>query len=81
VRSCLTGNSIDSTARLDLPGGLGLWTKLFSLPISIKGIAESDAIIAVGLDSRFYFSVVGVQIRHALKHGAKLLTIDARIRT
>jgi formate dehydrogenase major subunit len=78
VRSCLAGNSIDSTARFDLPGGLGLWTKLFSLPISIKGITESDAIIAVGLDSRFYFSVVGVEIRRALKHGAKLLTIDAR---
>jgi formate dehydrogenase (NADP+) alpha subunit len=78
VRSCLGNNSIDSTARLDLPGGLGLWTKLFSLPISIKGVAESDAIIAVGLDSRFYFSVAGVQIRRALKHGAQLLTIDAR---
>ena len=78
VRSCLGSNSIDSTARFDLPGGLGLWTKLFSLPISIKGIAESDAIIAVGLDSRFYFSVAGVQIRRALKHGAQLLTIDAR---
>jgi predicted molibdopterin-dependent oxidoreductase YjgC len=78
VRSCLASNSIDSTARLNLPGGLGLWTKLFSLPISMKGIAESDAIIAVGLDSRFYFSVAGVQIRRALKHGAQLLTIDAR---
>jgi predicted molibdopterin-dependent oxidoreductase YjgC len=78
VRSCLGGNSIDSTARLDLPGGLGLWSKLFSLPISIRGIAESDAIIAVGLDSRFYFSVAGVQIRRALKRGARLLTIDAR---
>ena len=78
VRSCLAANSIDSTARFSLPGGLGLWAKLFSLPISIKGVAESDAIIAVGLDSRFYFSVVGVEIRRALKHGAQLLTIDAR---
>lgn len=78
VRSCMGSNSIDSTARRSLPGGLGLWTKLFSLPISIKGIAESDAIIAVGLDSRFYFSVAGVQIRRALKHGATLLTLDAR---
>ena len=78
VRSCLGNNSIDSTARLNLSGGLGLWTKLFSLPISIKGIAEADTIIAVGLDSRFYFSVAGVQVRHALKKGARLVTIDAR---
>lgn len=78
VRSCLTGGSIDSTARSNLPGGLGLWSWLFSLPISIKEIAEADAIIAVGLDSRFYFSVAGVQIRRALKKGARLVTIDAR---
>ncbi len=78
VRECLGSDSIDSTARLNLPGGLGLWTKLFSLPISIKGIAEADSIIAIGLDSRFYFSVIGVQIRRALQKGAQLITVDAR---
>ncbi len=78
VRTCLKSNSIDSTARDLLPGGPGLWAKLFSLPISIKGLREADAIIAVGLDSRFYFSVAGVEIRHALKDGAALITIDPR---
>lgn len=78
VRDCIGCDSIDSTARMSLPGGLGLWSKLFSLPISMKGIAEADSIIAVGLDSRFYFSVVGVQIRRALHQGAHLMTIDAR---
>ena len=78
VRTCLKSNSIDSTARASLPGGLGLWAKLFSLPISMQGIRKADSIIAVGLDSRFYFSVVGVEIRRALKDGANLVTIDAR---
>ncbi len=78
VRRCLNSNSIDSTARASLPGGLGLWTRLFSLPISIRGLREADVILAVGLDSRFYFSVAGVEIRHALRHGARLVTIDAR---
>ncbi len=78
VRDCLRSNSIDSTAREQLPGGLGLWLKLFSLPISIRGIRQADTIIAVGLDSRFYFSVVGVETRHALKAGARLVTIDPR---
>ncbi|MBN2563646.1 MAG: molybdopterin-dependent oxidoreductase [Phycisphaerae bacterium] len=78
VRTCLKSNSIDSTARDSLPGGLGLWARLFSLPISVKGLRQADAIIAVGLDSRFYFSIVGVEIRHALKAGAKLVTIDPR---
>jgi formate dehydrogenase alpha subunit len=78
VRSCLNVNSIDSTARDSFPGGLGLWARLFSLPISMKRIREADSIIAVGLDSRFYFSVVGVEIRRALRAGATLVTIDPR---
>jgi predicted molibdopterin-dependent oxidoreductase YjgC len=78
VRTGLQSNSIDSTARDALPGGLGLWAKLFSLPISVRGIRNADAIIALGLDSRFDFSVAGVEMRHALKAGARLVTIDPR---
>jgi predicted molibdopterin-dependent oxidoreductase YjgC len=78
VRACLGCNSIDSTARSHLAGGLGLWSHLFSLPISIQDIARTDAILAVGLDSRFDFSVVGVQVRRALDRGARLVTIDPR---
>ncbi len=78
VRKGLKLNSIDSAARASLPGGLGLWAKLFSLPISMRGIREADSIIAVGLDSRFYFSVAGVEIRHAIRDGANLITIDPR---
>jgi len=78
VRACLNLNSIDSTARESFPGGLGLWAKLFSLPVSMKGVREADSIIAIGLDSRFYFSVVGVEIRRALRAGATLVTIDPR---
>jgi len=78
VRSCLKSNSIDSTARWALPGGLGLWARLFSQPVSIQGLAHADSIIAVGLDSRFSFSVAGVEIRRALREGATLVTIDSR---
>jgi predicted molibdopterin-dependent oxidoreductase YjgC len=78
VRDCLGSNGIDSTARLELGGGLALWSKLFSLPISIKVIAKADVILAVGLDSRFNFSVVGTKVRRALDGGAKLVTIDPR---
>jgi predicted molibdopterin-dependent oxidoreductase YjgC len=78
VRSSLKSNNIDSTARWALPGGPGLWAELFSQPISIRSIAHADSIIAVGLDSRFSFSVAGVEIRRALKEGATLVTIDPR---
>ncbi len=78
VRSGLKSSGLDSTARWLLPGGAALWAKLFSLPISIKDLARADAIIAVGLDSRFYFSVAGVEIRRALREGATLVAIDPR---
>jgi formate dehydrogenase alpha subunit len=77
MRTCLKSNSIDSSARWAMPGGVGLWASLFSLPISIKAIASADVIVAVGLDSRFSFSVAGVEVRRALKEGATLITIDA----
>jgi formate dehydrogenase alpha subunit len=76
VRSVLGSNNIDSTARLELGGGLGLWAELFALPISIKDIAKAEVILAVGLDSRFNFSVVGTKVRKALASGARLVTID-----
>jgi formate dehydrogenase alpha subunit len=78
VRSGLRCNSIDSTARSALPGGVGLWARLLALPISIKAIADADGIVAVGIDSRFSFSVAGVEIRRALREGATLVTIDSR---
>ena len=78
VRACLKCDSIDSTVRSALAGGPGLWSALFSLPISMKGIADADSILAAGFDSRFCFSVAGVQIRRALKEGAALVTIDSR---
>ena len=78
VRATLKSNSIDSTARWALPGGPGLWADLFSLPISIGAVARADSIVAVGFDSRFSFSVAGVEIRRALKHGATLVTVDPR---
>jgi len=78
IRTCLKSNNIDSTARWALPGGAGLWANLFARPVSIKAIAHADSIVAVGLDSRFSFSVAGVEIRRALRDGASLVTIDSR---
>ena len=76
ARECLGTDNVDSTGRMKLGGGLGLWSRLFALPISIKDIARADVILAVGLDSRFNFSVVGTKIRKALDAGSRLVTID-----
>lgn len=78
VKETLGSAGLDSTARRSLPGGAEVWSRLLALPISIKGLATADRVLAVGLDSRFSFSVAGVEIRRALREGAKMVTIDSR---
>jgi len=77
ARSVLGTDNIDSTARLELGGGPAFWSRIFSLPISIKDIAGAEVILAVGLDSRFNFSVAGTKVRKALAAGATLITVDS----
>jgi len=72
-------NSIDSTARLDLGGGLPFWAGLFQNQITIQSIKKSSKILAIGLDTRFNFSIVGVEMRKARNNGAEFVSINSRI--
>lgn len=78
ARMAIGTNSIDSTARITLGGGIPFWVKLFSKPLPIQEIKSASRIIAVGLDTRFSFSIIGVEIRKALQKGTKLITIGPR---
>jgi len=78
TRVAMGTNAIDSTARMTLSGRLGLWAELFSREVSIQGLNQASTILAVGLDTRFNFSIIGVEIRKAMQKGAKLVTIDPR---
>jgi formate dehydrogenase alpha subunit len=78
VRSGLGSNGIDSTADACLPCGPARWSRLFALPISIEALGAAEAVIVAGLDSRFSFSVAGVQVRRAVRRGARLVAVDAR---
>lgn len=78
ARAAIGTNGVDSTARGSLGASIDLWAKLFRRPVSLQGINKASRIIAVGLDTRFNFSIVGVEIRKALQSGARLVTLDAR---
>ncbi len=78
VRAGLASGGIDSSGASGLPGGPAMWSRLFSLPISMKALAEAEAVVVAGLDSRFSFSVAGVQVRRAVRRGAGLVVVDAR---
>jgi len=78
VRDGLGSPGIDSTLSASLPGGPQRWMRLFGLPISLQALSQADAVVVAGLDARFSFSVVGVQMRRALRRGAAVVTVDAR---
>ena len=44
----------------------------------MKALGEAETVIVAGLDSRFSFSVAGVQVRRAVRRGARLVAVDAR---
>jgi formate dehydrogenase (NADP+) alpha subunit len=81
VREGLPARGIDSTVRDDLPGGPEVWSRLFALPVSIEGVATCDVAVVAGLEPRYSLSVAGVQVRRALRRGARLVTVDARVTT
>jgi hypothetical protein len=78
ARDGLGSPGIDSTLSASLPGGPRRWMRLFALPVSLQALSQADAVVVAGLDSRFSFSVVGVQVRRALRRGATVVTVDAR---
>jgi predicted molibdopterin-dependent oxidoreductase YjgC len=78
ARSGLGGAGVDSTASARLSGGPVFWSRLFALPISLKALAEAETVIVAGLDTRFTFSVAGVQVRRAMRRGGRLVAVDAR---
>ena len=78
VRLGLKSEGIDSTAGARLPGGPATWSRLFALPVSLHELGQAEAVVVAGLDSRFAFSVVGVQVRRAVRRGATLVVVDAR---
>jgi hypothetical protein len=78
VREAMRSGGIDSSGGEALPGGPVVWSRLFSLPISLRAIAEADAVIGAGLAARYSFSVAAVQARRAARRGARMIVVDAR---
>jgi predicted molibdopterin-dependent oxidoreductase YjgC len=76
TRHAMGSENIDSSVRQQLGGGLGLWTRLFGQPISLKNIKKSSRLLVAGLDPRFAMSVVGWLVHQARSAGAKLAVLD-----
>ncbi len=75
ARLVMGSNHIDTTARLFYGPGFNSYLKLMGLSGPLSDVKKASTILCIGLDTRFGRSVVGVQLRNAIKRGAKVISI------
>jgi predicted molibdopterin-dependent oxidoreductase YjgC len=78
VRVAVGSPNIDSSARTFYGSGFKAYVNLLRLSAPLADLERSSAILCVGLDARFGRSVVGVELRKAMKRGARVITINPR---
>ena len=78
TRLALGSHNIDTSARSFYGAGFNAYINLLKDSVPLSDVRKASVILAVGLDSRFGRSVVGVELRRAAKKGAKILTIHPR---
>jgi formate dehydrogenase alpha subunit len=78
VRLALGSNNIDTTARLFYGPAFNAYLNLMRMSVPLSDISKASVILCLGLDTRFGRSVVGVELRKAIKRGAKIITIHPR---
>ncbi len=78
TRAALGSNHIDTTARAFYGSGFNAFLNLAKKSVPLSNIQKASVILCVGLDNRFGRSVVGVELRKAVKKGAKIITIHPR---
>jgi formate dehydrogenase (NADP+) alpha subunit len=78
TRVVMRSNNIDTSARLTYRSGFDAYLNLMKMAVPLADVREASAILCIGLDTRFGGSVVGVAIRQAIRHGARIATIHPR---
>ena len=78
VRVAMGSHNIDTTARAFYGSGFNAYLNLMKMSVPLSDIQKASAILCIGLDARFGRSVVGVELRKALKGGARIITINPR---
>jgi formate dehydrogenase alpha subunit len=78
VRTVMHTHNIDNTARAYYGASFDAYLNLLKASAPLSSVQESSVIVCVGLDTRFGRSVVGVQLRKAMRQGAKIITIHPR---
>jgi len=78
TRVVMGSSNIDTTARVFYGSGFNAYLNLLKMSVPLSKLKDASVILCVGLDTRFGRSVVGVELRKAIKKGAKIITINPR---
>ena len=78
ARVAMGSNDVDCTARASYGSGFNAYLELLRRAVSLADLRRASVILCVGLDTRFGRSVVGVELRRAMRRGQKIVTLHAR---
>jgi len=78
ARAVMHTHNLDNSARAFYGRSFDAYLNLLRAGVPLSRLQESSAIVCVGLDTRFGRSVVGVELRKAIRQGARIITIHPR---
>ncbi|UCD64026.1 MAG: molybdopterin-dependent oxidoreductase [Candidatus Zixiibacteriota bacterium] len=78
ARAVMNSHNVDTSARSYYGRGFNAYLDLMRKAAPLSAVREASVILCVGLDTRFGRSVVGVELRRAVRRGARIITINPR---
>ncbi|HOD65076.1 MAG TPA: molybdopterin-dependent oxidoreductase [candidate division Zixibacteria bacterium] len=78
ARAVMRSNNIDTTFRLAYGASCAPYVEHLRAPATLEDLRRAEAVIAIGLDTRFGRSVIGAELRKAFRRGARIVTIHHR---
>jgi formate dehydrogenase alpha subunit len=78
ARLAMGSHNIDTSARIFYGSGFNAYLDLMKMSVPLSDVRKASAILCIGLNARFGRSVVGVELRKAIKRGAKIISINPR---
>lgn len=76
AREVMGSRNVDTGARAFYGAGFAAYVDLLRRSAPLASVREASVVLCVGLDTRFGRSVVGVELRRAMKRGAKIVTLN-----
>lgn len=78
ARMAMGSPNIDTSARTFYGPGFNAYLRLMRMSAPLVELGKASVILCLGLDTQYGRSVVGVELRKAVKRGARIITVNPR---